>query len=289
MKPAGIVLSVAASAALIAGIAVRSPAPPASRPPADDAGRSASARPVATATAAGPVLQSAPYYPYSARLTFVRILPKDPRSAGRWGYGRLPPWQHDYPTAEHNLSKILRELTFIRVRVEDFGGNILSLDDPRLSQFPAAYMSEPGYWAITPEEIEGLRNYLLKGGFIIFDDFGGRRDPGDMYNLAAQMQRAMPELTWVRLDATADIFDSFFQFDPDNLELAHSAGSYRGTPVFYGLYMDNDPDKRLVAIGADGGDFGEFWEFSDRGFYPVDISNEAYKIGINYLIYALTH
>jgi hypothetical protein len=235
--------------------------------------------------------QNVPYYEYDSRLTFIRLRQLDFGGGGMRGYGRRgrdPGWAHDYPSAEHNLSKIIQELTFIQVRVEDWGGNILTLDDPRLMQFPVAYMSEPGQWRITPEEIEGLREYLLKGGFIIFDDFGGGYS-GDMYNLADQMAQVMPDLQWVRLDATADIFDSFFQIDPDNLQLASSSASYRGVPVFYGLYEDNDPDARLIAIGADGGDFGEFWEFSDRGYYPVDISNEAYKVGINYLVYAMTH
>jgi hypothetical protein len=242
--------------------------------------------------------QNFQYYEYDASLTFVRIMPKDGRSrrgfgGGFRGGGREPPWAHDYPSAEHNLSRIVRELTFVRVRVEDWGGNILTLDDPRLMQFPLAYMSEPGFWSVTPEEAHALRDYLLKGGFVIFDDFGGNNrygGPEETQNLFRQMQVVMPELEWVRLDLTDDIFDSFFQIDPDNLQLASSDASYRGVPVFYGLFENNDRENgRLMVIAGDGGDFGEFWEFSDRGYYPVDISNEAYKVGINYLVYALTH
>jgi hypothetical protein len=239
------------------------------------------------------VRQNFKYYEYDARLTFVRIMPRDGRSrrgfGGGFRGGREPPWAHDYPSAEHNLSRIVSELTFVRVRVEEWGGNILTLDDPRLMQFPVAYMSEPGFWTVTPEEADAFRAYLLKGGFVIFDDFGGNRG-GEMYNLAEQMAIVVPELEWVRLDLTDEIFDSFFQIDPDNLQLAANSASYRGVPVFYGLFENNDRENgRLMAIAGDGGDFGEFWEFSDRGYYPVDISNEAYKVGINYLVYALTH
>jgi hypothetical protein len=272
----------AAGSASAAGLAARTTDPPATEPAifrlSDDI------------VASGP-RQNFEYYPYDARLTFVRIMPKDGRSRRFGGFrgSREPPWAHDYPTAEHNLSKIVRELTFVRVRVEDWGGNILTLDDPRLMQFPLAYMSEPGFWSVTPEEADALREYLLKGGFVIFDDFGGNRS-GEMYNLAEQMAIVLPELEWVRLDLTDEIFDSFFQIDPDNLQLAANSASYRGVPVFYGLFENNDRQNgRLMAIAGDGGDFGEFWEFSDRGYYPVDISNEAYKVGINYLVYALTH
>jgi hypothetical protein len=273
-----------APAAALAGDAERAIGPVASQPSIFDASRS---------DIASNAVQDYEYYPYDARLTFVRIRPADARgNRGGWGFrGRGdPPWRHDYPSAEHNLSKILRELTFVRVRVEDYGGNILTLEDPRLMQFPVAYMSEPGFWTVTSEEADALRAYLLKGGFIIFDDFGGNQGRNDMRNLAEQMARVLPELQWVRLDSTDEIFDSFFQLDPDNLELAATDGSYRGVPVFYGLYENNDRENgRLIVIAGEAGDFGEFWEFSERGYYPFDISNEAYKVGINYIVYALTH
>ncbi|HUF67988.1 MAG TPA: DUF4159 domain-containing protein [Longimicrobiales bacterium] len=271
-----------APAAARAGVAERGLGPAGSQPSIFEASRS---------DIASNAIQDYQYYPYDARLTFVRIRPAEARgNRGGWGVrgNRDPPWRHDYPTAEHNLSKIVRELTFVRMRVENWGGNVLTLEDPRLMQFPLAYMSEPGFWTVTPGEADALRAYLLKGGFIIFDDFGGNQGRYDMENLAQQMARVLPELQWVRLDATAAIFDSFFQIDPDNLALA--GDSYRGVPVFYGMFEGNDQvDGRLLAIAADAGDFGDFWEFSETGYYPVDISNEAYKVGINYIVYALTH
>ena len=60
-------------------------------------------------------------------------------------------------------------------------------------------------------------------------------------------------------------------------------------PFWYGVFEDNDPDKRLMAIVNYNNDIAEYWEFSDLGYYPIDLSNEAYKLGVNYLIYALTH
>jgi hypothetical protein len=58
--------------------------------------------------------------------------------------------------------------------------------------------------------------------------------------------------------------------------------------VFYGFFEDNDPKKRLLAIANYNNDLSEMWEFSDEGLFPVDMSNEAYKLGVNYVIYALT-
>ncbi|MGD8276797.1 MAG: DUF4159 domain-containing protein [Gemmatimonadota bacterium] len=232
--------------------------------------------------------QDFPWLPYDGSFTFARIRYQD-RGGFSGGYGRGrrgfdPGWHHDYPDAERHFSKIVQELTLTRVRQDPNGGNIITLDDPRLNRFPIAYMSEPVDWFPDPDEIEGLRDYLLKGGFIIFDDFNVQR--GAMYNLAEQMSRVFPELRWVPVDGTEAIFDCFFKIDPINIVLP----SYRGyKPVWYVMYEDNDPDKRILAIAGDQADFGEFWEFSDRGFYPIDLSNEAYKVGVNYLIYALTH
>jgi hypothetical protein len=88
----------------------------------------------------------------------------------------------------------------------------------------------------------------------------------------------------VQLDATHPIFDAFFKVDLSLME----RGGYRGTPVYFAIFQDNDPKKRIMAIINYNNDIGEYWQWSDRGFSPVP-SNEAYKLGVNYIIYALTH
>jgi hypothetical protein len=169
----------------------------------------------------------------------------------------------------------------VRPFLGDHGGNVLDVDDPRLLKFPVAYMSEPGDWNANDREAEALRNYLLKGGIIIFDDFHGR----DLGNLIEQMRHVLPELTFVRMDGSEALFDSFFKIDLATLQLP----SYRGQIEFWGIFEDNDRNKRLLAIAGNDGDLGEFWEFSDTGWAPIDLTNEAYKIGVNYLVYAMTH
>ncbi len=133
-------------------------------------------------------------------------------------------------------------------------------------------------WAATDTEIAGLRTYMLKGGFVIFDDFQG----DDWYNLEEQMKRAMPEARWVELDHAHPVFNSFFEISNFNF------GTY-GKETYFGIFQDNDPSKRLLAIAGHNQDLGEFWEFSDTGYVPIDLSNEAYKFGVNYFIYGLTH
>ena len=214
---------------------------------------------------------------YDGRLAFVRIR----YAAGFSGFGRRGgrelPWAHDYPTADIHMMKIVNELTTVGPHVD--GSNIYSLDDPELMNHPIAYMSEPGFWSMTDEEAAGLRTYLLKGGFVIFDDFRNQ----DWWNLEEQMKRALPESRFIQLDGTHPIFNSFFEIK--NLEFLQS---YNGQPTYWGIFEDNDPSKRLIAIANRDNDLGEYWEYSDTGTDPVDFSNEAYKFGVNYFIYGLT-
>ena len=216
---------------------------------------------------------------YDGRFTFARIKYR--------GYGGFtnqgPGWSHDYPRAEAHLMRIMREITSLRPFIESpeaIGGNIFALDDPELMRYPVAYFSEPGHWSPTDKEIAGFRNYLRKGGFVIFDDFQG---PAQWMNFVQQMQRVLPDARVLPVDRSHPIFDSFFKI---NLDLI--GGQYNGAPVYYGIFQDNDPAKRLIAIVNFENDVGEMWEYSTDRFSAVP-SNEAYKLGVNYLIYALTH
>jgi hypothetical protein len=218
---------------------------------------------------------------YDGRFAFtrVRVGPAVEMNGGR--YRREPPWMHDFPRADFHFLKILSEITFVETFIDQ--GNILTLDDPDLAKFPIAYMSEPGFWTMTDAELAGLRNYLLKGGFIIFDDFRGNH----IENLVFQMRRVYPEAPFTKLDATHPIFHSFFEIHT----LDPRSGYYAemGDTEWLGIHEDNDPQKRLIAIANNNHDLGELWEFSDTGYMPVDLSNEAYKFGVNYVMYAMTH
>jgi hypothetical protein len=220
---------------------------------------------------------------YDARVTFARLRysgSADPSFGTRGGgFNDMPPWAHDYPRAERNLMHILAEVTTVTPFVD--GGRIIDVGDPELMKYPISYMSEPGFWQMSDKEVENFRKYLQKGGFVIFDDFGGNH----WQNLATQMARVLPQARWIQMTAAHPVFHAFFQIESlDNL-----IPSYRGMPVFLGIFEDNDPKKRLIAIANYNNDLGENWEYSDTGFLPVEASNESYKFGVNYFIYGLTH
>ena len=193
--------------------------------------------------------------PYDGRWTFARIRYNMPDFGG---YRRDIKWGHDYPRGERHFSKMLSELTTMRVRT--LVSNIYALDDPELMRFPFAYLCEAGFWQPTENEVVGLRNYLLKGGFIMFDDFAHN----DWMNFTAQMQRVFPKLRPIRLTPDDRIFDSFFRIT----SLTYNHPLYQDTPSeFWGWYEDNDRSKRLLAIADYNNDLSEYWEFSDEGFH----------------------
>ena len=221
---------------------------------------------------------------YDGRFVFVRLSYEMSLRGGGGGAffgGRDLPWAHDYPRAERNLTKILDEVTHLNPFQGPNGGNVLALGDSELHKFPLAYMSEPGYWTQTDAEAESLRGYLNKGGFLIFDDFRGEH----WYNFEAQLRRVLPEARLVELDIAHPVFHSFF--DIKTLEM--DDWMYGLPPRFYGVFEDNDPNARLMIVANYNNDIGEYWEYSDTGWLPIDLTNEAYKFGVNYVMYAMTH
>jgi hypothetical protein len=217
------------------------------------------------------------------------------RSAGlltlarvRWGadlsrssFGFAAAWNHDYPRAERHLAQIIRELTLARIRTD--GDVVLPLNDPDLFSYPLVMMWEPGFWNLTDREAESFRAYLLKGGFAIFEDFDG---PAQWRVFESQLRRVLPGGRLVRLDQSHAIFDSFFRIN-DIHAIVHPMTRIR--PSYYGVFEDNDPAKRLMVVANFDNDVPEYWEWSGEGFFPFDASNEAYKLGVNYVIYGLTH
>jgi len=230
-----------------------------------------------------PALQEDPSaynVPYDARFTFARIRFRTGLRSGGFFRGREAPWAHDYPRAERNFMRILDETTAIEPYLD--GGNIFAADDPELFRYPVAYIVEVGFWNPGEAEVESLRAWLEKGGFLIVDDFRGR----DWLNFEHQMRRVLPGARLSELDVSHPVFHAFFEIQ--SLDLAPPTfQQYR--PAYYGIFEDNDPDRRLMVVANYNNDIGDYWEWSDVGYVPIALSNEAYKLGVNYVIYGMTH
>jgi hypothetical protein len=151
-----------------------------------------------------------------------------------------------------------------------------------------AYIIEVGWWTLTDGEAAALRAYLAKGGFVIVDDFKTPSFNGgggwDLFE--ANMRRVLPGVRFFEMEPKHPIFHSFFEIHSlRNFPQAYNAGD----PVFRGVYEDNDPTKRLQMIVNYNTDISQYWEWSGRGLRPFDETNEAYKLGVNYVMYGMMH
>lgn len=211
---------------------------------------------------------------YDGRFAFTRI-----RYGSGWGRGGGS-WAHDYPRADEHLPRILAELSTLRPRLD--GSNVYNLDDPGIFENPILYVSEPGFWTVSEAEAANLRAHLLKGGFVIFDDFEGQ---AQWDNMAGQMARVLPEHRFIAIDVRHPIFHAFFEMK--TIDFPHPLVNVM--PSYYAMFEDNDPRRRIMALANYNNDLAEYWEWSSTGMFPVDITNDAYKLGVNYIVYGMTH
>lgn len=221
---------------------------------------------------------------YNGRFTFTRIrygADGDLRRYGRWRRGWGASWNHDYPDGDLNMQLILNEVTSMGVNVGR--SNVFDLDDPAIFYNPILYISEPGYWSVNDAEAESLRNFLHKGGFLILDDF---EDTGGQWrNVKEQLGRVLPGARILELPPTHDVFDSFFRME--TIEIPHPLVEVE--PIYLGIFEDNDPTQRLMVMLNLNNDLAEYWEYAGTDYFPMDLTNDAWRLGVNYIIYGLTH
>jgi hypothetical protein len=221
--------------------------------------------------------------------TFVRIKygSYETEGASRLAYWDEP-WAIDAPAAEQNLSRRIKSATAI-----DVGDPIvLTLEDEKLWQHPWIYIVEPSNLVLKDEEVPILREFLLRGGTLTFDDFHG---PVEWANFEREMRRVFPDRKIVDLPPTHPVFNCFYQIS-----------EYPQTPGLGSFLQGRTWEKggfvaRLRAIEDDNGramvlinwntDMGDGWEWSNAADYPgyVRYTAQAYRMQINEIVYALTH
>jgi hypothetical protein len=187
-------------------------------------------------------------------------------------------WSHNYPTSEMHLNQLISEATLIDVKPVSY--KLVELSSPEIFQYPVTYVSEPGEMELTEREVENLRQYIDRGGFIIVDDFDG---PVHLRQLRSQLKRAFPDRELIPLTAEHTIFRNFFEIDQLNVVAPYLVG---GDPVFYGF-----PDGRgdIALIACFNNDLANFWDWIDQRAYPLKPSVEAFRLGINFVMYSMTH
>jgi len=213
------------------------------------------------------------------KFTRVKIAPMHPGSC--LGDNPCEPWSHDYPEAGLHLSKILSELSKLQIVVDE-NEFVFSFADPNLMKYPFAYMCEVGYMQLTDPEIHGMREYLLRGGFLLVDDFRSARQ---MQNFQYYLKQAFPEPEYQMkpLDITHPIFNCFFSIKSLDVRTPYREP---GRPEFLGI---EDKHGRLMMVVNFNNDVSDWWQWSNDPAQPLDDTNGAYKFGVNYAFYALTH
>ncbi len=205
-----------------------------------------------------------------------------------YGRGWRGSWTTDWPKSDCQFNIVLRRLTNIDAYPEP---NAVALDDPELRRFPFLYVLEVGYMDLSPAEVEGLRGYLLAGGFMIVDDFWGTQE---WLNFEYQMRRVFPEFPIVDLSLDHELFNTFYAVR-EILQVPNVRQARWGGPTWerdgYVPYVKGilDNENRLMVVINQNTDLGDAWEWAEQPDYPLKYSTYAFQIGVNSIIYSMSH
>jgi len=237
-------------------------------------------------------------------------LPEDYREKTEWVFARLmyPPfnggrgwgrysrdwtrgasnWTIDYPRSDRHFAQALRRLTRVHARSVEQPVNLDDGDD--VFHWPWLYGVEVGHWNLTDSQAKTLREYLLRGGFFMCDDFHGSME---WEVFTESMKRVFPDRPIVEIENKDQIFHSLFDLD-DRYQVPGAQFLYSGRTFeqdgydahWRGIYDDKG---RLMAAMCFNMDLGDSWEWADDPQYPEKYSALGIRIGVNYVIYAMTH
>lgn len=216
-----------------------------------------------------------------------------------FGFGRRSWADTDYPDSDQNFLRGVQRYT--NVDTNPANHTFIDLTDPRLFENIFLYMnwkrvpigssySGPNF---TPEEVEAIREFTARGGFILVDDFWGQPHLDDMF---VEIQKIYPDREIVQLDTSHEIFHTFFDIDelaqvPGRMVTWDLNGYFNLDDPSYppAVYAVLDDRGRVMMVANYNTDLGDGWEHTFYQPYPTKYTNEAYKIGINFLIYAFSH
>jgi hypothetical protein len=207
---------------------------------------------------------------------------------GEGGFGGG--WRTDYPASDCKFIWGVERLTSINAFRQ--APHPMELMDPRIFDFPYLYIVEPGQMILSRQEAARLREFLLRGGFLHVDDFWGLYQ---LQNFAEQMAKVFPDRKLENLPLTEEIFHTFFDIDTIMQIPNVNNGCYGGRtwesasdtmPRLLGI---KDDHGRVMVVVTYNSDLGDAWEHMDVACYPEKFSGQAYRMGIDFVIYAMTH
>ena len=225
--------------------------------------------------------------PSFGEYTFVRTIYDSPRShRGYYGGGT---WTTDYPEADNNFIVGLREWAGTSLKIAPRPEQLEILND-RIFDYPILYAVEPGFMDLSTEQAARLREYIARGGFIFWDDFWGERE---WENVQQQIHKIDSEFEIQDLPLSHPIFHAYLDVEevvqvPNIYNAQRGVTSEKGGIVPHYMGVVNKKG-RVVGFISRNCDMGDAWEWINDPSYPVKYGLPAYKVGINVVIYAMSH
>lgn len=206
------------------------------------------------------------------------------RFDGDWHRG-LSLWTQDYPRADRHFTKALRRLTRVNGRSVE---QVVNLEDGgEVYNWPWLYAVQVGEWGLTPAQGKVLRDYCLRGGFFMADDFHGREE-WEVFQRS--MQLVFPDRLIQDIPDNDPIFHTVYDLD-QRLQVpgaAHLGLGYKNEKGAHWRGIYDDQGRVMIAISYNS-DIGDAWEWADSARYPEQFAGFAIRLGVNYVVYAMTH
>jgi hypothetical protein len=207
-----------------------------------------------------------------------------------WRYGGTG-WTQDYPRADRHFAQAVRRLTRVDARSVEQPVNPDDLDD--FYNWPWLNAGEMGDWKLTDEQVKTVREYLLRGGFLMLDDFWG---PDEYARFNETMSKIFPDRPVVEIESRDPIFHTVYDLDQRYQILGQWSFSRGGGgmsrraegTVAHWLGVFDDKNRVMVAISFNS-DVGDSWEWADDPAYPEKLSALGIRLGVNYVVYSMTH
>ncbi len=209
---------------------------------------------------------------------------------GYSGFGSFRPnngWQEDYPAADRKFVEGVVRLTRVNARSYQ---EVVDPDSEDLFDWPWMYAVNVANWDFTPEQATRMRDYLLRGGFLVVDSFHGSAEwPSFMMG----MRKIFPDRTVEDLDNNDEIFHVLYdlkdRFQVPGYQYISTGRTYEMDGFDPKWRAIRDDNGRIMVLIGYNMHIGDAWEHADDPWYPEKFSSMAYRLGINYIIYAMTH
>jgi hypothetical protein len=208
------------------------------------------------------------------------------RTRGPWQNGWAS-WTNDYPRADRHFTLAVRRLTRLHIRSVEQPVNLDDGDD--VYNYPWLYAVQAGSLNLTEPQVRKLRDYLDRGGFLICDDFWGTREWG---NFEENMHAIYPDRPITEMDDADSAFHTVYDLKRTAIPgewFLRSGRPYRNDgrdPHWRAIYDDQGRMKVGIWFNVDAGDS---WEWADFPEYPEEYSALGIRMGVNFIMYSLTH